>query len=253
MAVPIHFRNEVLRLLGYEPPGFGTVPPTGFSDSATRSHSPLCATSPLLEISPSDRTNSPTLAQHPKRLKKERLIFPFPGIEGVRKLCTRVRSPFRKLPVNADNFKRHIRRITHTSGKIARSSCRTGTPQAPFKPNPSAATAGAEESAACSSRCSPAGGSTIVAAPAAIWCPLWAPPEPPSGRQPTRSSTTAPQRTAALTNASADRRHRIQQPKSQAKFQRKTTTAESGRLSPPDTGGKYLSNTDLGQNSLTGK
>ena len=55
MAVPTHFRNEVLRLLGYEPPGFGTVPPTGFGDSATRSHSTLCATSPILGISPSDR------------------------------------------------------------------------------------------------------------------------------------------------------------------------------------------------------
>ena len=68
MAVPTHFRNEVLRLLGYEPPGFGTVPPTGFSDSATRSHSPLCATSPVLEISPSDRIKIAYSDSTPKRL-----------------------------------------------------------------------------------------------------------------------------------------------------------------------------------------
>lgn len=68
MAVTIHLRNEVLRLLGYEPPGFGTVSPTGFGDPATRSHSPLRATSSILEILPSDRIKIAYSDSTPKHL-----------------------------------------------------------------------------------------------------------------------------------------------------------------------------------------
>lgn len=68
MPVPAHLQNEILQLLRYEPPGFGTFPPTGFSDSATRSHSPLCATSPILEISPADRIKIAYSDSTPKRL-----------------------------------------------------------------------------------------------------------------------------------------------------------------------------------------
>jgi hypothetical protein len=159
-------------------------------------------------------------------LKKERLIFPFPAIEGGRKLCTRVRSPFRKLPVNADNFERHIQRITHTSGKIARSSCRTGTRQAPFKQNPSAAVAvtGAEEAAAYSSRSAPTSGSTIVAIPATMWCPIWAPPQAAYER-----FCTCTAEGPARTNVSIDRHLRIQQPNSPNEFPTENHDARIGQ------------------------
>lgn len=77
-------------------------------------------------------------------------------------------------------------------------------------------------------------------------------PHPPHIRTGYEASAPTRQRRAAA-NASIGRRLRIQQPNSRTNFRRKITTPESGSLSPPDTSGNYLSNTDSGSNPLTGK
>jgi len=88
LIMPTYLQSEVLRLLGYELPGFMTVSPTGSGGSATRPHSLHCATSPILEIAHSDRIKIAYSDSTPKRLARLVALVPVePNFQRIRYGC----------------------------------------------------------------------------------------------------------------------------------------------------------------------